>query len=810
MAESNTKLKNTQKKKSEDEAGIKDIRSADVNNENGHTAENLKKLLGLLMMLSSVFMMLSFISYLLFSWKTDMNQVSDFKSFISTMPESSQNWMRKAGAFTGHLFIYRWFGVSSFLFVFIFFIAGFRLFFKRSLVPFWKSIATSFFLIFWISITCGLFLKNINNILGGGFGMSAHLKLNSLIGYVGTIMLLLFVIIGYFMLVYGLPVPEIILTAFKRKRNLAPETITGTDENPKTAETEKEQYQPEDFDKEKPEPEIQDEPFEFELKSQDTQETTKKTSKTKEIDLEIEKIPEQIEVSEESHAEKSLTPKELDPLKAFPGYKFPTIDLLKIYDEKQQEISQEELEERKNLIIQTLRNYNIEIDRIKATVGPTVTLYEIVPAAGVRISKIRNLEDDIALSLSALGIRIIAPIPGKGTIGIEVPNKKPEIVSVRSVFSSPKFQNFNKELPIALGKTISNEVYVADLAKMPHLLIAGATGQGKSVGINVIISSLLYKKHPSQLKFVMIDPKKVELSIYQRIEKHYLAKLPNVSSSIITEVSDVVQTLNSLLAELDNRMKLFNLIPVRNITEYNTKFLAGILSEDAGHHYLPYIVLIIDELADLMLTAGKEVEMPIARLAQIARAFGIHLIVSTQRPSVNIITGTIKANFPARISYKVVSMVDSRTILDHKGAEQLIGYGDMLLSMGSDIIRLQCPLIETFEVENIIDFVAGQAAESEMMMLPEVETVSIDADGDLEDIDPMFEEAARIVVQHQQGSTSLIQRRLKLGYNRAGRIMDQLEQAGIVGPLEGSKARTVLISDEYALEQFLKDLFRKK
>ena len=816
MAEETNKPKNTLKTKAGDEPEKPEKVAPKISKKRNpaptRTPQELKKLGGLLLILSSVFLLLSFTSYFFVSWKTDMSQVSDFGSFTNAMHEgrleSSQNWMKLAGAFVGHLFIYRWFGISSYLFIFIFFIIGFRLFFKNNLVPLWKSLATSLFLVFWISIALGLFFQNTDHLLGGGFGMNAQIKLRTMIGYAGTVMLLLFLIIGYSMLVFGIQVPEIISQPFTKRNNSfeIPDAENDINKNnePSAAETTlPSNNKLHDKDSEEDSGDI-----EFELKAPES--PLPKSGKTKDIDLEIERSIEKNEEKEPIHPSSPEIRKNLDPINMLPDYKFPTVDLLKVYEEKEVEISQGELEDRKNLIVQTLRNYNIEIDRIKATVGPTVTLYEIVPAAGVRISKIRNLEDDIALSLAALGIRIIAPIPGKGTIGIEVPNKKPEIVSIRSVFSSPKFQNFDKELPIALGRTISNEIFVADLAKMPHLLIAGATGQGKSVGINVIITSLLYKKHPSQIKFVMIDPKKVELSIYQRIEKHFLAKLPNVSSSIITDVSDVVQTLNSLLAELDNRMKLFNLIPVRNIIEYNTKFLGGSLDPDSGHHYLPYIVLIIDELADLMLTAGKEVEMPIARLAQIARAFGIHLIVSTQRPSVNIITGTIKANFPARIAFKVVSVVDSRTILDHKGAEQLIGNGDMLLSMGSDMIRLQCPLIETSEVEDVINFIARQEAGTDMMMLPEVETLTIESDGELNDVDQMFEEAARIVVQHQQGSTSLIQRRLKLGYNRAGRIMDQLEQAGIVGPSEGSKARSVLITDEYALEQFLRDLLGNK
>ena len=471
-------------------------------------------------------------------------------------------------------------------------------------------------------------------------------------------------------------------------------------------------------------------------------------------------------------------------------------------------VTKEELEENKNRILNTLSNYSIQIDKIKATIGPTVTLYEIVPAAGVRISKIKNLEDDIALSLSALGIRIIAPIPGKGTIGIEVPNKKREMVSIRSILSSEKFQLSKFELPFVLGKTISNETYIADLTRMPHILMAGATGQGKSVGLNAIITSLLYKKHPAQLKFVMVDPKKVELTLFSKIERHFLAKLPDSEEAIITDTRKVVRTLNSLGIEMDNRYELLKDAQVRNVKEYNEKFIARKLNPNEGHRYLPYIVLIVDEFADLIMMAGKEIENPLTRLAQLARAVGIHLVIATQRPSVNIITGTIKANFPARIAYRVISKVDSRTILDSGGADQLIGHGDMLLATGSDLIRLQCAFVDTPEVERITEFIGSQRAYPDAYHLPEYADDGTDAVGDFDpsERDEMFEEAARVIVQNQQGSTSLLQRRLKLGYNRAGRIIDQLEAAGIVGPFEGSKAREVKVHDEASLEQLLNDL----
>jgi S-DNA-T family DNA segregation ATPase FtsK/SpoIIIE len=500
-----------------------------------------------------------------------------------------------------------------------------------------------------------------------------------------------------------------------------------------------------------------------------------------------------------------------DPTLDLSRYIYPTLDLLNDYGVPKAQVTKEELEANKDRIVETLGHYGIGIASIKATIGPTVTLYEIVPEVGVRISKIKSLEDDIALSLAALGIRIIAPIPGKGTIGIEVPNTKKEMVSIRSVLGSEKFARSEMDLPIAFGRTITNEVFVADLAKMPHLLMAGATGQGKSVGLNVILASLIYKRHPAQLKFVLVDPKKVELSIFNKIERHFLAKLPDTEEPIITDTKKVVNTLNSLCMEMDRRYDLLKEAGCRNLKEYNHKFIERRLNPKKGHRFMPFIVLVIDELADLMMTAGKEVEQPIARLAQLARAIGIHLIVATQRPSVNVITGIIKANFPCRISFKVTSKIDSRTILDTGGADQLIGQGDMLFSAGSDLIRVQCAFIDTPEVDRLCDFVGEQQGYSDAYLLPEVAGADGDAGGGNEEMDPserdsMFAEAARCIVLHQQGSTSLIQRKLKLGYNRAGRLIDQLQHAGIVGPFEGSKAREVLIPDEYALEQLLNSM----
>ena len=541
-----------------------------------------------------------------------------------------------------------------------------------------------------------------------------------------------------------------------------------------------------------------------------TNENTSDINNSDDIDMEITKPIEEkqaIEIGEHFGLDTDF-----DPKLELSNFKFPPLDLLKDYGDGTSKVDKDELEDNKKRIVDTLANYNIAIDKIKATIGPTVTLYEIIPAAGVRISKIKGLQDDIALCLSAIGIRIIAPIPGKGTVGIEVPNQKPQTVSMKSVLGSERFQKCGYELPFGIGKTISNESYVADLAKMPHILMAGATGQGKSVGINAIISSLLYSKHPAELKFVLVDPKKVELSLYKKIERHYLAKLPDADEAIITDVRKVVRTLNSLCIEMDNRYELLKDAQVRNIKEYNAKFIARKLNPYDGHRFLPYIVLVVDEFADLIMTAGKEVEAPIARLAQLARAIGIHLIIATQRPSVNIITGTIKANFPARIAFRVISRVDSGTILDTNGADQLIGRGDMLLSTGNDLVRLQCAFIDTPEVEEITDFIGSQRGYAEAYNLPDCPDEKDEGGGSKENLnpderDPLFEEAAYIIVQTQQGSTSMLQRKLKLGYNRAGRIIDQLEKAGIVGPFAGSKQREVRVANEMALEQFLKDLY---
>ena len=660
--------------------------------------------------------------------------------------------------------------------------------------------------------------------LGGIIGYELNLFLQDYIGKTGTLLLLIFGLIVYVIFKLKLS-PEKIQSFFENtKKEIIPAENNGA--LSKTDST----YNLEEFAITEDEPELK-QPTEpktslFEINKEALKPTISHSSEinldpvskplavekvaavnatTANEDFLIETAPEE-EIVEENLASKLVADFGLfDPTLDLSNYKYPTIDLLKEYSTGGITINQEELEENKNRIVDTLRNYKIEIAQIKATVGPSVTLYEIVPEAGIRISKIKSLEDDIALSLSALGIRIIAPIPGKGTIGIEVPNKNPTMVSMKSVIGSTKFQEAEMELPIALGKTISNETFVVDLAKMPHLLMAGATGQGKSVGLNAVLTSLLYKKHPAEVKFVLVDPKKVELTLFNKIERHYLAKLPDTEDAIITDNAKVVNTLNSLCVEMDNRYSLLKDAMVRNIKEYNEKFKSRKLNPENGHRFLPYIILVVDEFADLIMTAGKEVEVPIARLAQLARAIGIHLIIATQRPSVNVITGLIKANFPARIAFRVTSKIDSRTILDTQGADQLIGRGDLLYTNGNDVVRVQCAFIDTPEVEKITDFIGSQKAYATAYLLPEYvggEENGINLDMDISERDTLFREAAEIIVNAQQGSASLLQRKLKLGYNRAGRLIDQLEAAGIVGPFEGSKARSVNIPDMHALDQF--------
>ena len=758
--------------------------------------------------------------------------------------------MGKAGAHTAYFFMNRQFGLAALLIPFVLFLLGARVWFGRQLLPLARTVRLSLFGLFFIPIILGFFTHQkvegldhtlriaANENLVGGFGHFATSWAIFTLGTLGTFCAIftiatMTVIINFEKPLMWLklqlgglfnkkehdesedvaPVQNDMANSYRQEGDQEiedkeadvaddildqiigdkPESATDTDLDVAESET---------LDKEGEEEEIN---ASEEMSITVTEDESVPVGDD-EMEIEIEAVSKEKELSESQIDSRAQKFGEYDPTLDLSRFELPNIDLLAEHGSGSPSIDKEELEANKNRIVQTLINYKIEISKIKATIGPTVTLYEIIPAPGVRISKIKNLEDDIALSLSALGIRIIAPIPGKGTVGIEVPNSKPSIVSMRSLIASDKFQNNDYALPVALGKTISNETYVTDLAKMPHLLMAGATGQGKSVGLNAILVSLLYKLHPAQLKFVLVDPKKVELTLFNKIERHYLAKLPDEEEAIITDVRKVVKTLNSLCIEMDERYELLKNAQCRNLKEYNTKFVARKLNPENGHRFLPYIVLVVDEFADLIMTAGKEVETPIARLAQLARAIGIHLIIATQRPSVNIITGVIKANFPARIGFRVTSRIDSRTILDAGGADQLIGRGDLLFSDGNNMIRLQCGFVDTPEVEEICEFVGSQQGYASAFLLPEFIDESGGDIGNVadEDRDVLFEDAARVVVLHQQGSASLLQRKLKLGYNRAGRLVDQLEAAGIIGPFKGSKAREVLIPDEISLEQLLK------
>ncbi len=774
-----------------------------------------KILLGSFLILFGIALVFSFISYI-FTWQADQSILTEG---IDRNLET-KNWLSSFGAHVGHFFIFNGFGISAIFFALLLILTGIYYFLdysKKKLLTFWFW---GSLVMIWISIFFGFF-ASINQLYSGVIGYEINNILQDYLGLIGAILVMVFLLIVY--LVVRLQItPEKVGELFKRTKKdikddfVSEDTIPSTTEEPKpTKETLIVEETPQEIEfNNTPEETIEDSPSPLEnitLKTEIIQEEPKpEIVPTSDEDLAM-KVEQAVE---EEVVEKNLSDKlvsdfgEFDPKLDLSKYKFPTIELLKDYSSNTGiTINQEELEENKNRIVRTLNNYKIGIASIKATVGPTVTLYEIVPEAGIRISKIKNLEDDIALSLSALGIRIIAPIPGRGTIGIEVPNKKPSIVSMRSVIASPKFQNAEMELPIAFGKTISNETFVIDLAKMPHLLMAGATGQGKSVGLNAILTSILYKKHPAEVKFVLVDPKKVELTLFNKIERHFLAKLPDAEDAIITDTTKVVNTLNSMCIEMDARYDLLKDAMVRNIKEYNTKFKARKLNPNEGHRYLPYIVLVIDEFADLIMTAGKEVETPIARMAQLARAIGIHLIVATQRPSVNVITGIIKANFPARVAFRVTSKIDSRTILDNSGADQLIGRGDMLYTQGNDLVRIQCAFVDTPEVADITEFIGSQRAYPEAHLLPEYvgEEAGTALDNDISERDKLFREAAEVLVIAQQGSTSLLQRKLKLGYNRAGRIIDQLEAAGIVGPFEGSKARQVLVPTLDALNQLLEN-----
>lgn len=773
---------------------------------------------GMLLVFFSILLLGAFISYF-FSWSADQSDVYG-GSLIDDAGRSVSNANGKIGARLGDRFIYRGVGISALLIPVIMFFAGLKITIQWSFMRIRKLIGFSLFVVLWLPVLLAFLLPS-QFILAGSLGYFLEDWLSSLTGSLGTGLILFFSALLFAAVRFNWT-PENIRAFFQRfsssAQNEEDEPILAQDDEPVEEETPLEMELSDEaipeqpIAVESPEPEKEEEVIMEPLIIDNTVkvEEEKQEAEVPEVEseLEIEETAEEEELSNKELKDKQKEFGDYDPKLDLSRFKLPTIDLLKDFGQSNIKVNQEELEANKNRIVETLNNYNIEISKIKATIGPTVTLYEIVPAAGIRISRIKNLEDDIALSLSALGIRIIAPIPGRGTIGIEVPNNSAQVVSMRNLVAGEKFQKTDMELPVIMGKTISNESFMADLAKMPHLLMAGATGQGKSVGLNVILTSLLYKKHPSQVKFVLVDPKKVELTLFNKIERHYLAKLPDTEEAIITDTSKVITTLNSLCIEMDDRYELLKNAMCRNIKEYNAKFIKRKLNPEEGHRYLPYIVLVIDEFADLIMTAGKEVETPIARLAQLARAIGIHLIIATQRPSVNVITGIIKANFPARIAFRVTSKIDSRTILDAGGAEQLIGKGDMLYSSGQELIRIQCAFVDTPEVENITDYIGAQQAYPEAYKLPEYkgedEGGGLDLDS-ISDRDALFEDAARVIVIHQQGSASLLQRKLKLGYNRAGRIIDQLEAAGIIGPFEGSKARQVLVPDEMALEQLLKN-----
>lgn len=761
-----------------------------------------KIILGSLLILLSIALFFSFVSFYL-TWQDDQSLLSEF----ADRNQQAKNLLNKFGASVGHFFMYQGFGLSSFIFPFLICITGLYMFLgitKEGLLAKW---IWGLVFVIWISIALGFFAIS-TPLMGGLIGYEMNDFLQDYTGRIGVLLLLMFGLTIILVRLFKFT-PEGIVSYFKeRKKSVVSEFNSGKvksveDDNTMVFEKEEEPSIVLDtYTHKKNIPVLEKEPNDqLELNIIEEEVIEEEV-----LEMKVEKVTEE-NVESKNIADKLVAEYgEFDPTLELGHYKFPTLDLMDQHGVGTGiTINKEELEENKNKIVETLKNYKIGIAQIKATIGPTVTLYEIVPEAGVRISKIKNLEDDIALSLAALGIRIIAPIPGKGTIGIEVPNKEPSIVSMRSVIASKKFQSSEMELPIAFGKTISNETFVVDLAKMPHMLMAGATGQGKSVGLNAVLTSLLYKKHPAEVKFVLVDPKKVELTLFNKIERHYLAKLPDSEEAIITDNTKVINTLNSLCIEMDNRYDLLKIAMVRNIKEYNTKFKARKLNPNDGHKFLPYIVLVIDEFADLIITAGKEVETPIARLAQLARAIGIHLIIATQRPSVNVITGIIKANFPARVAFRVTSKIDSRTILDSQGADQLIGRGDMLYTQGNDLTRIQCAFVDTPEVERITEYIGSQRAYPDAYLLPEYvgEDSGTSIDNNISDRDTLFRDAAEVIVIAQQGSASLIQRKLKLGYNRAGRIIDQLEAAGIVGPFEGSKARQVLVSDMYALDQLL-------
>ena len=750
-----------------------------MNSKKKANKSKFKVVFGYILLFSSIVLFTSFISYI-FNWKIDQSNVD----MIFDRDVEVENLLGKTGAYISHLFIYKLFGISSFILPIILFVSSYYILFNKKIFDLFGNINWLLLLLIWTTILSG-YLRSYFPVQSGVVGFEVNLFLESYIGRIGILLILTFSFIISIAILFNVTPSgtlDLITNLFKAKESdiLNSEVDLEEDNN-----DEKKQNDNLIEDDTHPENNIESE----------------------DISIEVEEINEE-ELTSKNIDFSNVNSKKFDPTLDLRNFKNPSIDILKDYGDGSIKIDQEELESNKNRIVNTLKNYNIGIKQIKATIGPTVTLYEIIPDAGIRISKIKNLEDDIALSLSALGIRIIAPIPGKGTIGIEVPNKKKSIVSMKSLLSSKKFIESEMELPITLGKTISNETFIVDLTKMPHLLMAGATGQGKSVGINAILTSILYKKHPAEVKFVLVDPKKIELSIFNKIERHYLAKLPESDDAIIIENDKVINTLNSLCREMDKRYELLKDAMTRNIKEYNEKFISRKLNPENGHTFLPYIVLVIDEFADLIMTAGKEVETPLARLAQLSRAVGIHLIIATQRPSVNVITGLIKANFPARIAFRVTSKIDSRTILDTGGAEQLIGRGDLLYSQSNDLTRIQCGFIDTSEVEKLSEYIGSQTGYESAYILPEFskDDSSESSNISIEDRDSMFDEAARVIVTNQQGSASLLQRKLKLGYNRAGRLIDQMEDAGIVGPFEGSKPRQVLISDLNSLESLLSEI----
>ena len=805
-------------KKKQDKDKDNDKNSAKKKEAKSVKSQQRRLIFGGFLVLLALFLIFAFTSFF-FSWQADQSLWAD----LTNREEIADNLGSKIGAYLSYLLMYKGFGIATFIAVWLIFLSGLKYLFNIKIALlnrwYWGTLLMVLLATFWG------FLQGKSTILSGVSGYEVNHFLQDYFGKIGTFLILFFIALVYAITKWQLT-PEKIMSFFqnifaKLKREHNDDHHSENDDNqadinetPPTTPIDTMVSDDDQQDIEIVLPQVEDEkidPF----------------THKKEIpfldgkgELEITNVPEEEappltiapivppSVIDPEDLAKQLVENygEYDPRLDLSDYRFPTIELLNEPRDKGIIINEEELKENNDTIIKTLADYKIEISKIKATVGPTVTLYEIVPVAGTRIAKIKSLEDDIALSLAALGIRIIAPIPGKGTIGIEVPNKKPTTVYMRSMIMAQKFQNAEMELPIAFGKTISNETFVADLTKMPHLLMAGATGQGKSVGINVVLSSLLYKKHPAEVKFVLVDPKKVELSIFETIERHFLAKLPDSEEAIITDNKKVVNTLNSLCIEMDNRYELLKNAQVRNIKEYNAKFKARQLNPNEGHRFLPYIVLVVDEFADLIMTAGKEVELPIARLAQLARAIGIHLIIATQRPSTNVITGIIKANFPTRVAFKVSSKIDSKIILDGSGAEQLIGRGDMLYSQGNEPVRIQCAFVDTPEIKHITDFIGAQRAYPDAYLLPEyvgAEGESMDLDFDPSERDPMFREAAEVVVNAQQGSASLLQRKLKLGYNRAGRLIDQLEHAGVVGPFEGSKARQVLVQDITSLDRLL-------